>query len=1425
MSNNFNDLLSERVNSSKKGVICEVHHILKKFYLVNEQRFVCEYDGYDVSKTKMMHFHQFLEQNKDKLPVLQGKAQNAYTPKQQAIVNSTQNILNKVSKEASDVLKESENFKNNMLNKSTPIYTQDGELAKQIVNQLQPSSEAGLDLSKIQFTPEKETLLVVLSHLLNETNQKPLAVSKNPLTPTINSNIESLQHEGLDLMNNLYDLIDKTYGELLPELGASEGIFPDNKARNLLKDYFIPRKNHEEIVKNLQKALNDQHVENDKLRQELHNRDKNTYLPEGLKQENELFKSKMDELNWHLRDKDEEIQALKNALAKRRGDLDKAIDDLDKQKENSIITINELEREIFTLKKQYKDTNEIIQNQALHREKIHNEELERMKDHYNKLMEDAKASSGSNMKNLNDLKAERDALKLKNNDLLIENLKLREQLPALKDESLKKANMIIKERDDINNAKDKLLQDLKNERERQSALEAENAKLRSIKNELELLVLELREKLENYKVADQRNTVQGKQQESENARTKLQYEAKMATLEDLLKENQNRFNLKSAGYEKQIGDFINEQKEFSNAKIHYLERIAELEREIILLRNQLKDKDADIEKGINENKNLKNIIERLKENNFNTNLKHKETEKLNQHLVQAAAPVTDVNALKENYMKKINSLENELQKEKDNLLSYTQSYQEKVNKATVKKAELRSDIDNLNNQIDFLKAELEKEKTKNQKKIDELNNMLKEFNLNKEAMKVTSDEEKNKLHQNIANLQKQILSLQEHQQDKNDQGMNSMRVKELEHILLEERDRNKALLDENKRLKNGLNLEYEDMLKNSDSMRKKLLDAEGELNELRAQHKKLTFENELLKKHSGDLDANVQKMMEENKEAKINTEKLIRELTSQNRELIRKNNQLEHDNSALHDEIEFLKKNGTCSDHEKKISDLRRENMELDNLNKIYEKELDDLPNQNKALQDKNAKLEDIIKQLKHDNEALKLTNEELKNYHDFYKKLKTDYDDVIEENELLKSKNAGLHDLNLEAERLKSLLNKSEFNNKQLAKEIETLEKAMDNYQKEIQNKDHTIQDLKKQIEALNHELDSRDHEIQALVDKHDSLVPKSYAEELEHRLKEAHAENEKLGHNISQQNNKIKELNDEIEELKHQNKSLLDKHGNLVPKSLVEDLEHKLNQAEAENEKLGHNLTEKNHKIQELEDELKAKKGQIIDKQYEIDQLKNQNKEQKLIIDNLKKLLEEKEKVPEPKKHTYKNIDFTNDNVNNELLVNTQNWGLLKTWLSPYQKDHNVNIKCNLLYKASRDGFGQKVFKEKCQRFSPTLIVVHTSHDKLIGGFTPLKWDYPKVESHEYSADLSGKTFLFSLSLGQKYNLVKQNYAICNAKSMGPIFGAGSDLEIMDECNKNANNFSGIGKSFDYKGTPELFYGGVKFTVKDYECYEVLL
>ena len=184
-------------------------------------------------------------------------------------------------------------------------------------------------------------------------------------------------------------------------------------------------------------------------------------------------------------------------------------------------------------------------------------------------------------------------------------------------------------------------------------------------------------------------------------------------------------------------------------------------------------------------------------------------------------------------------------------------------------------------------------------------------------------------------------------------------------------------------------------------------------------------------------------------------------------------------------------------------------------------------------------------------------------------------------------------------------------------------------------------------------------------------------------------------------------------------------------------------------------------------------------------------------------------------------------NNNINNnnpdsiKFLMNNQQIQKLKLWLGIFNNGNTGNIRFNLLLKASKDGYTSKIFKQKCHKKPFTLTVALTSFNKLIGGFTSIPWE---EDDFNYVTDFTKRTFLFSLTNNQKYDLKNPGYAICNGTDIGPVFGGGSDFEIVNECNKRFNNFAGFGHTFEANEIkPEEFYGGNKYLIKDYEVYEV--
>ncbi len=178
-------------------------------------------------------------------------------------------------------------------------------------------------------------------------------------------------------------------------------------------------------------------------------------------------------------------------------------------------------------------------------------------------------------------------------------------------------------------------------------------------------------------------------------------------------------------------------------------------------------------------------------------------------------------------------------------------------------------------------------------------------------------------------------------------------------------------------------------------------------------------------------------------------------------------------------------------------------------------------------------------------------------------------------------------------------------------------------------------------------------------------------------------------------------------------------------------------------------------------------------------------------------------------------------------DFILNKRIWFLLLNWLNFSNKNANIGIgdkktTLNLLFKASRDGYSHLDFREKCIGIQNTLIIALTNHDQIIGGFTPLSWE--NSDEYCYVKDESETSFLFNATRPEKMKLINSDHAICLSPDSGPIFGGGSDFEIVDNCDTEFNKFHRIGHSYQYDDVPENFFGSKRYLIRDYEVYEVI-
>ena len=110
-------------------------------------------------------------------------------------------------------------------------------------------------------------------------------------------------------------------------------------------------------------------------------------------------------------------------------------------------------------------------------------------------------------------------------------------------------------------------------------------------------------------------------------------------------------------------------------------------------------------------------------------------------------------------------------------------------------------------------------------------------------------------------------------------------------------------------------------------------------------------------------------------------------------------------------------------------------------------------------------------------------------------------------------------------------------------------------------------------------------------------------------------------------------------------------------------------------------------------------------------------------------------------------------------------------------------------MLYRASDNNFSVKRFHQYCDGEANTIVFVRTEFNKIIGGFTPIPW---RSTNNTVHSDTKKQSFLFSISLKQKMQLVDEKAAIFNSSNFGPTFGSGADLAICHKSNVEKTSYA---------------------------------
>ncbi len=821
-------------------------------------------------------------------------------------------------------------------------------------------------------------------------------------------------------------------------------------------------------------------------------------------------------------------------------------------------------------------------------------------------------------------------------------------------------------------------------------------------------------------------------------------------------------------------------KEEFTRKIFFTEELEELMKNF---QGQILQKDMIIE-------NLKKELDELKLKNqaivcqsSNEKENFGGLQKRYEEVIQNLNLILNKNKIEKEDLDNVNKRLNE-QLKKSNLEN--ESYVDKIEYLTSNKKrldqELKEEINKhtlLSNECEKLKKELDELKLKNQAIVCELNNekeKLEKVNHDKQA---EISELKKRFDLELVNsqsirdgLSKKIAELENANKRLNDE-LEKMR-KEKENIVCASNDQQAEMTN----LKNRYEQVIKEMISEKDTLLKKIADLENKLKELN--NKYLLLNQTSLK----DINTLKNEIIELNKEKKILTES----------------------------EEKFFEEN----------EDLSEELETALNKNEQLTLSLNSQLKQNEILNSRIQKLEDLIKLDSHkpddtlENTRSTLYKTQMEGILNMKEKLEND---IIEkkniinglnsENEILKGKNlTALNEISSSKEKLKSIPVLEDKLNL-LGKKVEELSNANKNLESECNRKDALLAQLQQEYNNLR----SKYEESNNLLKKNKETMSNFYESKLV-ALEDTKKEMEDLKKKIKNAEGLNKSIRDSSRKRNKSNFNRsgvenLDKYGNnLLENSLTESMTNSIVLPE-----LNNNLNIKPVSMANPVNNL-----QIITKP-ENNIVSYPNTNTNIVCENPSSYNTRSNSEPIIRSK----IEYTNlpDKL---FLLNNTNTDQINNWLGETLKSRNISMK--LLFKATVDGFSSEKFKQKCSGIPNTLTIATTNYGKVIGGFTPIAWEIPVEGTHCYEEDETENSFLFSTTLKEKYPIKPdvRKFAICNTLNYGPLFGGGSDFEIVDDCNCNYNSFSGTDHTYSMPNRkPADFYGNEKYLILDYEIYEV--
>ena len=144
--------------------------------------------------------------------------------------------------------------------------------------------------------------------------------------------------------------------------------------------------------------------------------------------------------------------------------------------------------------------------------------------------------------------------------------------------------------------------------------------------------------------------------------------------------------------------------------------------------------------------------------------------------------------------------------------------------------------------------------------------------------------------------------------------------------------------------------------------------------------------------------------------------------------------------------------------------------------------------------------------------------------------------------------------------------------------------------------------------------------------------------------------------------------------------------------------------------------------------------------------------------------------------------------------------------------------------MYRASRDGFSNDEFFNRCKDYESTICIISTAMNNVFGGYTSIRWQ----NDNEWRADDNAFLFLLRSSRAYKpeiFDLIpsERHYALCHWDGFVCTFGMGHDIYMSFDAEGKIRSSQQYRRTYDIPKDGYLNGDYTTFNPKEIEVFAV--